>query len=452
MQTNRTTKRALLGSLTSLLLCFAMLIGSTFAWFTDTASTSVNTIQAGTLDVRLLDASNNSLEGTTLKWQKAEGHENDPVLWEPGCTYSLQPITIKNGGSLALKYKIAITGIKGDAELNEAIDWTVSLTDTDNTTANTTFTADTEFKLAANAEATLTISGTMKTSAGNAYQGLSISGIAITVVATQDTVEYDSNGNTYDAKAEYPKTVETSISSSVSDINSEIKKALEDENLNDADTALIKLTNDSTNTRNVTVNYYSSGLSGAKKVTFDLAEGVVLKIDNVKVDNGQTFTFTGKGTIKNGYYGVAGGGTLILENEGGFEQENLGNAMIDLAKYGANVVIRNYELKNNTTSRHPLIMVGDGLADENGMTAPSKLTLENVTMDGTTHFSNNTTAKAAGIHVWKGDIDITTNNVTFNGSSELQAIVAVNSKFTDAFLTVESGNNCNVTLNGTTVQ
>ena len=108
-------------------MCVSMLVGTTFAWFTDTASTGVNKIQAGTLDVQLLAADGvTSLEGQTLSWQKAQSATadataNEEVLWEPGCTYKLQSFKIKNAGNLALKYKIQITGIQGDAELNNAI-------------------------------------------------------------------------------------------------------------------------------------------------------------------------------------------------------------------------------------------------------------------------------------------------------------------------------------------
>ncbi|MDD5807567.1 MAG: SipW-dependent-type signal peptide-containing protein [Oscillospiraceae bacterium] len=203
MSKTKSTKSALLMSFTSLLLCFAMLIGSTFAWFTDSATASVNKIQAGTLDVQLLDEQGTSLEGQTLTWQKAAGAPaNEQVLWEPGCTYKLQPIVIKNNGSLALKYKIQITGIQGDAKLNEAIEWTI-------TNNGQTYAVDQEVSLAAGASATLTISGHMKETAGNEYQGLSIDNIAITVAATQDTVEYDSNNNQYDANAEYAIPVAT---------------------------------------------------------------------------------------------------------------------------------------------------------------------------------------------------------------------------------------------------
>ena len=201
MKHKNTTKRTLALSLLVMLLCVAMLVGTTFAWFTDSASSAVNKIQAGTLDVQLLDEQGNSLEGKTLTWQKAQGATadataNEEVLWEPGCTYKLQPIVIKNAGNLALKYKIQITGIQGDAELNEAIEWTI------NDQA-----LDADHSLAVGASDTLTISGHMKESAGNEYQGKSIDGIGITVVATQDTVEYDSTTNQYDADATYPVTV-----------------------------------------------------------------------------------------------------------------------------------------------------------------------------------------------------------------------------------------------------
>ena len=196
MSNTKTTKRALLSSVIAMLLCVAMLIGTTFAWFTDSASTAVNKIQAGTLDVQLLDESGASVEGQTLKWKTADNRAQSKILWEPGCTYELQPVQIKNNGNLALKYKIVISGIQGDAKLNEAIEWTI------NDTA-----LDADHPLAAGASNTLTISGHMKEDAGNEYKGLYIDGIGITVVATQYTYENDSNGNTYDQGAEYPVVV-----------------------------------------------------------------------------------------------------------------------------------------------------------------------------------------------------------------------------------------------------
>ena len=54
MTNSKSTKRALLTSVLALLMCVTMLVGATFAWFTDTASTGVNKIQAGNLDVKLM--------------------------------------------------------------------------------------------------------------------------------------------------------------------------------------------------------------------------------------------------------------------------------------------------------------------------------------------------------------------------------------------------------------
>ena len=195
MTNRKSTKRALLGSVMAMVLCLAMLVGATFAWFTDTASTGVNKIQAGNLDVVLemqnADGKWVSAEGKTLDFVKAAAGEQ--VLWEPGCTYELPALQIRNNGNLALKYKVIITGINGSAKLNEAIEWTIG-----------DVAMGTEQHLAAGESNAFTIKGHMKESAGNEYMNESIDGIAITVVATQDTVESDSFDKDYDAGAEYP--------------------------------------------------------------------------------------------------------------------------------------------------------------------------------------------------------------------------------------------------------
>ena len=59
MTSSKSTKRALVSSALAILMCVAMLIGTTFAWFTDTASTGVNKIQAGNLDIELQMKDNN---------------------------------------------------------------------------------------------------------------------------------------------------------------------------------------------------------------------------------------------------------------------------------------------------------------------------------------------------------------------------------------------------------
>lgn len=125
----------------------------------------------------------------SLEFKKAAAGE--AVLWEPGCTYELPELRVSNAGNLALKYKVAITGINGSAKLNEVIDWTVDGADIGK-----------EYHLLPGAANEITVSGHMQETAGNEYMNESIDGIGITVYAVQDTVESDSYGKDYDKNAD----------------------------------------------------------------------------------------------------------------------------------------------------------------------------------------------------------------------------------------------------------
>ncbi len=215
MSNKKATKRALLTSITALVMCVVMLAGTTFAWFTDTASTSVNKIQAGTLKVGLEMKDANDAwvdaEGTTLNFKKAADGSSQTVLWEPGCTYELPAIRVVNEGNLAFKYKLVVTGAVGDTKLLDAIDFTVNdvtLTDMEGIIIPKGMTpADADKEKVQYSDANgITIKGHMKENAGNEYQGLSVSGIAVTVYAEQYTYEYDSYSKMYDEMAEGIKT------------------------------------------------------------------------------------------------------------------------------------------------------------------------------------------------------------------------------------------------------
>ena len=219
MNNKRATKRALLTSVMALVMCVVMLAGTTFAWFTDTASTGVNKIQAGNLDVDIIGEDGKSLDGKSLSFVKAglttdTGAEIDPnatteILWEPGCRYLTEGFRIANKGNLALKWKAVVNkgttaANEGGFDLLDVIDFYLVTKNVDGTTK--TEKALTEFT--GNLKKTETsevyyIKGVMKTTAGNDYQGLTLDGITITVYATQDTVENDSFDNTYDASATY---------------------------------------------------------------------------------------------------------------------------------------------------------------------------------------------------------------------------------------------------------
>ena len=209
------TKRSLLASVFALVLCVAMLVGSTFAWFTDTASTGVNKIVSGNLKVDIIGANSDS-HIEKLNFTKAamtDAEAGAEILWEPGCRYLTEGFRIANKGNLALKWKAQVnTGAtaanEGNFDLLDVIDFYL-VTSKD---ANDMGTALDEFSgnLTAGAKSDVYyIKGVMKTTAGNDYQNLTLDGISITVVATQDTVENDSFNNQYDKDAEYPILVTT---------------------------------------------------------------------------------------------------------------------------------------------------------------------------------------------------------------------------------------------------
>ena len=204
MNTKKATKRALLTSVMALVMCVVMLVGTTFAWFTDTASTAVNKIQAGNLNVDIVDKEGESLDGRSLSFKDVNGKTD--ILWEPGATFKLDSFKIVNDGNLAFKYKVVISGVNGSAKLLKAIDFTINgepLADWDGILLPAGKTVTEGTKEEVKETSLITISGTMKKEAGNEYQGLSIDGIGITVYATQYTHENDSVDNTYDEDATY---------------------------------------------------------------------------------------------------------------------------------------------------------------------------------------------------------------------------------------------------------
>ena len=212
MNNKRATKRALLTSVTALVMCVVMLVGTTFAWFTDTASTGVNKIQAGNLDVDIIGEDGKSLDGKTLSFKNV--NDKTDILWEPGATFFTQGFQIVNKGNLALKYKVVVSGTTGDAKLLEAIDFAVVTDNTKKDAEAVPFAeegkllnkGDTAPESAATdtgAKAYYYLRGHMKEEAGNEYKNLTMDGISITVYATQYTHENDSFGPDYDANATY---------------------------------------------------------------------------------------------------------------------------------------------------------------------------------------------------------------------------------------------------------
>ena len=207
MNNTKTTKRALLSSVMAIVLCLAMLIGTTFAWFTDSASTAVNKIQAGNLEIELQMKDNNgnwvNAEGKTLPFL-VEGKipaKGTQILWEPGCTYYVPEVRVVNKGNLAVKFEYVneLLGVTGKlAEVLEPVFKTP--VDANGEEVN----IEPEILKPGEASPAWSFGYHMLETAGNEYQNATATGMCLTVVATQATYENDSFNNQYDKDAQYP--------------------------------------------------------------------------------------------------------------------------------------------------------------------------------------------------------------------------------------------------------
>ena len=320
MTNRKSTKRALLGSVMAMVLCLAMLVGATFAWFTDTASTGVNKIQAGNLDIEIQDETGKAID--TLAWATKDGtafaEDGKTPLWEPGCTYTLTPFQIVNKGNLTLKYKIVVTGLEGDTGLLKVIKFTYK-------TGEETFDMNTEGHLTANGGASkvITVSAHMDEAAGNEYMNKTLEGVKFTVYATQDTVEYDSFNNTYDANATYPVVNVTELKEALTNGGVvAVTKDIQTNNIEDTAAARIVISQPTTlnlekkiitpdNMGNNNTNFCALIIDADTTINAGENGGIDTGVNGgygINVRNGATLTING------GYY--YGGGTAVQVQKG----------------------------------------------------------------------------------------------------------------------------------------
>ncbi len=249
--TSKSTKRALLTSVLSLALCLCMLVGTTFAWFTDSVTVGGNKIQAGTLDIELWETTYND-------WMDQPGDEGfaeeniteseapifESVLWEPGYL-AYTNLTVKNVGSLAAKIQAYIVPVEEIGELAEVIDVYVgyapfadnyddctvreyfagefvlpwgggmnmfdsyvknvgTLKEVIEGSVNLSLYKGQDAVIEAGDNYQICIALKMREEAGNEYQGKEAGAFDIKIVATQATVEEDSFDNQYDKNASFP--------------------------------------------------------------------------------------------------------------------------------------------------------------------------------------------------------------------------------------------------------
>ena len=229
---NKSSKRALVMSVLSLVLCVSMFVGTTFAWFTDEVVSSNNIIKSGSLDVEM------SWSNDKTSWTDAStGAIFDYKFWEPGYT-EVKYIKIENVGDLAFKFQLniipTVKPAAGDANLADVIDVYMfdANTTVDRAAIDTATPVGTLSSLMADAdgaaygyllpeagkgsadyntmvdaprgELTYCIALKMKEEAGNEYQNLTVGdGFKVQLLATQYTWEKDTFGDDYDEDAEY---------------------------------------------------------------------------------------------------------------------------------------------------------------------------------------------------------------------------------------------------------
>ena len=358
MNTKKATKRALLTSVMALVMCVVMLVGTTVAWFTDTASTAVNKIQAGNLDVAL-EMKNarggwDNAENQTLNFMQKQSDgsvkQEANILWEPGAKFQLPTLRVANNGNLALKYKVVFSAVNGgndpmklakvlDVYLNDQPVGTLydALTSTDpdgfahgNLTAKGT-------DGATSGELSITVK--MQESAGNEYKNLSIGGVAVTVYATQLASEFDSFNNTYDENAEYPidtwngdiadsdkldaATSGTTVTIDSGKLLAALAKAVNSGK--DYAGYTIKLTKDLDLNGNEWTPIGTKGTSNVFKGTFD-GDGRTIK--NLKISSGDCVAFFGaveNATVKN----LTVEGNVNGKNAAGIVARVVGGATIE---------------------------------------------------------------------------------------------------------------------------
>ena len=203
----KNTGRAMAISAIVICVSFAMLLGTTFAWFTSTASTKVNTITTGKFEIDIVDANDATLQGSSLSFVTMNGNTEtkvDDFYWEPGMVVRTETFKVVNKGNYSVTFKLddvfANTKIEkaGNADLTDVITYEIK-SGTDDVAVGE------EFDLEVGGEKSFYIEFTMATTAGNEYQESSITfkDAAVYVSAAQGPAETDSYGDTFDTAAEY---------------------------------------------------------------------------------------------------------------------------------------------------------------------------------------------------------------------------------------------------------
>ena len=231
MRKTYSTKRPLIMALLALVLCLSMLVGTTFAWFTDSVSSDRNTIQAGNLDIKLEYSVQENGQWTDYAEVDANTDIYGYQYWEPGFV-RIAKFRITNIGTLSLKYQLTTDVYAETAGINKAgeefllsdflyaavvdADATreeiLSSTDGKRLKAPVNGQVNTDLIIKSNAleqgqSTEVAMAIWMPTTVGNEanHNGTAPSiEFGINLIAGQYITESDSFGNTYDENATYP--------------------------------------------------------------------------------------------------------------------------------------------------------------------------------------------------------------------------------------------------------
>ena len=300
MTNSKTTKRALLSSVITLLVCFSMLLGTTFAWFTDSVTSANNVIKSGTLDVEMHWAKGNEdPDAAATVWTDAStGAIFESDKWEPGYV-EVRHIKISNVGTLALKYQLRIAANGDVSDLSDVIDvyfvdpavQVADRTALDGIAPVGTLTEvlagmpeNASGDLAAEKSDTITLALKMREDAGNEYQNKEIgSDFVIQLLATQLTSEMDSFDDLYDANAEFlPVNESASIVNNGGKLGEEVVMTadLPYGTIKVTVPALAQLSSDTVSALKLTVKNVASGYNGMLTAN-QVATGYEIYVDGI---------------------------------------------------------------------------------------------------------------------------------------------------------------------------
>lgn len=415
MTNKKSTKRALLSSILAMVLCCSMLIGTTFAWFTDSVTSKGNIIKTGTLNVEMYWSEGKDAP-TDDAWKDAsKGAIFNNTLWEPGYTEA-RHLKIANEGSLALKYQLAIIPNGDVSELADVIDVYYQSpakqisADRQNlgtkvgTLADVIRTGIHDGALAAETAYTATIVLKMQESAGNKYQDKSIgTSFSIQLIATQMASENDSFGPDYDADAWHPAMTVSTVS--------ELKSAV----ANITDGTIIRLTNDIVMNAADATNDNAIYYTGDKSFTIDL-NGFTLttNTNNAGIRVQKAAGAENTITIKNGSI-VAGDNCWSAISVGSSAETktfvNLSNLKVSSSKANDMAIRSRTGAEFTITDCEVVATNGAGGIVAGG----GNVTLNNVTVKQSGYYANNWNSVALGI---SGSGVMTVNSGSYTSDPE----------------------------------